>query len=124
MNVTRRQKRVAEMLMEELGSMIALELNDPRLRFVSVTAVEISPDLRHARVYVSHLGTTEEEPEILQALEHATGYLRRGLAQRVVLRYVPKLTFHIDDVLARARRIDALIEQIHREEESSPDLGR
>ncbi len=118
MATTRRQRRVAEMLMEELGSMIALELNDPRLQFVSVTAVEISPDLRHARVYVSHLGTTEDEPQILQALEHASGYLRRELAHRVVLRYVPDLTFYIDDVLERARRIDALIEQIHQQEEN------
>ncbi len=104
------------MLMEELGVMIALELHDPRLEFVTVTAVEVSPDLRHAHVYVSHLGTPEDEPNILAALGHASGYLRRELARRVVLRYVPALTFHIDETLARARRIDEIIESLHEQE--------
>jgi len=120
MTTTRRQRRVAELLMEELGVMIALELSDPRLEFVSVTAVEVSPDLRHAHVYVSHLGTPEDEPEILAALDHATGYLRRELARRVVLRYIPDLTFHIDDTLARARRIDEILESLH-EHDTGPE---
>ncbi|MCS7219770.1 MAG: 30S ribosome-binding factor RbfA [Anaerolineae bacterium] len=119
MTTSRRQKRVADLLMEELGAMIALELEDPRLQFVSVTAVEVSPDLRHARVYVTHLGTPEEEPSVLEALHHASGYLRRELARRVVLRYVPELSFRMDDTLERARRIDQLIERLHADEVES-----
>ena len=96
--------------------MIALELADPRLEFVTVTAVEVSADLRHARVYVSHLGASEDEPEILEALAHATGYLRRELGQRIILRYIPELTFYIDDTLDRARRIDEILESLHEHE--------
>jgi ribosome-binding factor A len=119
MITSRRQKRVADLLMEELGALIALELEDPRLQFVNVTAVEVSSDLRHARVYVTHLGTPEEEPGVLEALQHASGYLRRELARRVILRHVPELSFHIDDTLERARRIDQLIERLHADETGS-----
>jgi len=119
MSTSRRQKRVAEMLMEELSVMVALELRDPRLQLASVTAVEVSPDLRHARVYISHLGSREDEPGILKALEHASGYLRRELAQRMILRYIPTLSFHIDDTLARAQRIDEIIEKLHEHDEET-----
>jgi ribosome-binding factor A len=116
MSTSHRQERVAEMLMEELSVMIGLELSDPRLQFASVTTVKVSPDLRHARVYISHLGSPEDGPGILKALEHASGYLRRELAHRVFLRYIPTLSFHIDDTLTRAQRIDEIIEKLHERE--------
>ena len=82
---TRRQLRVAELLQQELGEMIAFELKDPRLEFVSVTRVSVTQDLRYARVYVSQLGDDIDKAEVISALEHAGGYLRYNLGQRIKL---------------------------------------
>ena len=108
---SRRQRRVTELLLEEI-SLIAQDLNDPRLAFVSVTDVEVSPDLRHAHVFISHMGEAEEKPLVLKALEHATSYLRRELALRGILRYVPELSFHWDTSLEQGERIDQLLQEI------------
>ncbi len=115
---TIRQRRVAELVKEELAVLLELEVADPRLQFVNVTAVEITPDLRLAKVYVTTLDEEEEYPEVLAALEHARGFLRSSLASRIRLRRVPDLAFYVDDVLSKARRIDALLEQIRKEKET------
>lgn len=111
---SRRQRRVAELLEEEI-SLIVRELSDPRLALVSVTGVEISPDLRHAHVYISHLGEAEETATVLEALKRATGYVRHELALRVELRYTPELSFHMDTSLERGRRIDQLLRELNLE---------
>lgn len=125
--VTRRQQRVAEMMREELTILIGAELTDPRLAdaMVNVTAVEVSPDLRSARVYVEHQLPRESSRGVLEALRHAESYLRRALIESLDLRFVPELTFHIDDTGERARRIDALLDSlsgqaIPREDASQP----
>lgn len=112
---TRRQQRVNEFLKETLGNLIQYELRDPRLGMLTVTAVDVSPDLRHAHVHVSRIGGREEKQEALRALEHARGYIRRELALRVDLKFVPELTFHLDDSLERGARILRLIEEIEEE---------
>lgn len=109
---SRRQERVAELLQRELAEMITFELKDPRLGMANVTRVEMTPDLRLARVYVSTLD--DDDPtgkEALAALEHASGYLRRQLGQRVELRFLPELKFVHDAGVAASMRIDALIQQ-------------
>lgn len=108
---SRRQRRVAELLLEEI-SLIVQELNDPRLAFVSVTDVEVSPDLRYAHVFISHMGEAEETPLVLKALEHAASYIRRELALRAILRYVPELSFHWDTSLEQGERIERLLREI------------
>lgn len=113
--ISRRQRRVGELLKEEIGMIIAYELSDPRLAFVSVTDVQVSSDLRHARVYISHLGEAEETEIVLEALKGATGYMRHELAQRVELRYVPELSFYKDTSLERGRRVDQLLRELHLE---------
>lgn len=119
---TRRQQRVAEMMREELVILIAGELTDPRLAdaMVNVTDVEISQDLRNARVYVEHVLPREASRGVLDALRHAESYLRQALLENLDLRFVPTLTFHIDDANERGRRIDALldslVDQAHRSE--------
>lgn len=107
---TRRQLRVAELLQRELAELIAYELKDPRLRLVNVTRVEMTADLRMARVYVSHLEGEEAGQEAVSALEHATGLVRRELGQRTKLRYVPELRFLFDEGLIVSQRIDALLQ--------------
>ncbi|MCC7355267.1 MAG: 30S ribosome-binding factor RbfA, partial [Anaerolineae bacterium] len=70
------------------------------------------PDLLLARIYVSHLGDESETPRVMAALRHAAGYLRRELAGRLSLRLMPELRFEFDTTLARARRIDALLDEL------------
>jgi ribosome-binding factor A len=111
---TRRQERVSEMMREELSLLIGAELFDPRLAdaMVSVTAVEVSQDLRNARVYVEHNLPPDRSGEVLSALRHAESYLRRAVVENLDLRFVPMLTFHIDEANQRGRRIDALLDTI------------
>ncbi len=114
---TRRQERVAEMMREELSLLIGAELSDPRLAeaMVSVTAVELSQDLRNARVYVEHTLPSARSREVLEALRHAEGFLRQAIVENLDLRFVPMLSFHIDNTSERGRRIDALLDTVARE---------
>lgn len=109
---TRRQKRVAELVHEEMSQLIRQRVADPRLEPVTVTGVDVTPDLRIAHVYVSVLGDEEARRESLTALGHAAGFFRRELASTLQLRFVPDISFHLDDTLDRAERIDRLLEQL------------
>jgi ribosome-binding factor A len=108
---SRRQRRVSELLQEEV-SLIALELDDPRLSYVTVTDVEVSPDLRHAHVFVNDSGGAEDKASVLTALEHAKGFIRHELADRGVMRFVPDLTFRWDASVDQGQRIDELLKEL------------
>jgi len=123
MSVTRRQRRISELLKEEISILLQREARDPRLEDVTVTDVEISPDLRHARVYVSVIGDRQAKAKALKGLERATGFLKRGLAARVTLRRIPNLTFHLDDSVERGQRIMELLHQIEEEVGGAADLS-
>lgn len=94
--------------------MISAELTDPRLEdaMISVTSVVVSPDLRNARVFIEHALPPEASSEVLAALHHAEGFLRRALAENLNLRFIPELSFRIDLTSARASRIDALLDTV------------
>lgn len=109
---SRRQSRVSELLQRELAQLIAYELRDPRLALVSVTHVEVTSDLHLARVYVSTLGDAREGRDAVAVLEHAKGFLRRALSERVDLRFMPELRFYFDESAAAGLRINALIDQV------------
>ncbi len=109
---SRRQRRVSELIQEEISELLQRKVSDPRLSFVTVTAVEVSTDLRQAHVYVSTMGDQEARREMLAGLKHATGFLRHELAARSTLRYVPNLTFHLDDSLEHSQRIMQLLDQL------------
>ena len=100
-------------LIRQVTSQLLPELKDPRvqLRVVTITDVEVSPDLRHARVFVSIYGSTEERAEALQGLISARGFLRRALHDQITLRHIPELSFHLDESLDRGMRVSALLEQ-------------
>ena len=108
---SRRQRRVSDLLQEEI-SLLALELDDPHLAYVTVTDVEVSPDLRHAHVFVSDSGGAEQKAAVLEGLERARVFIRRELAERGVMRYVPDLTFHWDASVDQGHRIDELLKQL------------
>lgn len=105
-----RTARVARQIQQELSQIIEEQLKDPRVGMVTLTAVQMTPDLGLARVYFSRLGEPEERQEAKAALEHAAGFLRRELGRRLRLRYLPELRFHIDDSLDRYDRISELLD--------------
>ncbi len=108
---TRRQQKVAELLHEEL-SMLIHQAADPRLGLVTVTDVEVTPDLRLAHVYVSVMGDEDEVQQSLAGLRHAAGFLRRELGVSMSLRYLPELNFRLDESLERGLRIEQLLSSL------------
>jgi ribosome-binding factor A len=104
-----RTRRVGEQIQRELAGLLREELKDPRLGMISVSGVEVSRDLAHARVYVSVLGGEETVVETLKVLNKAAGFLRHQLGQRMRIRVIPQLRFLYDESLAEGARMDALI---------------
>jgi ribosome-binding factor A len=106
-----RMRRVNEAMREVLSGAITSELKDPRVGFVTVTSVETTPDLRHARVYVSVLGNPGERKRTLQALTKAHGFLQRRVAAELRIKNTPQLEFVYDDTVEHAMRITQLLEE-------------
>ncbi len=106
-----RMRRIDEAMREVLSGAITSELKDPRVGFVTVTSVDTAPDLRHARVYVSVLGTDSVRRRSLDGLRSAHGFLQRRVADELHLKHTPTLDFVYDDTLDRAQRIGELLER-------------
>jgi ribosome-binding factor A len=106
-----RMRRVDEAMREVLSGAITSEIKDPRVGFVTVTAVETSPDLRHARVYVSVLGEEPVRRRSMDGLQSAHGYLQKRVAGELRLKHTPTLEFLYDDSTDRGMRIAELIEE-------------
>lgn len=122
---SRRQERIAEVLLEELGLLISSELTDPRLEdaMVSVTDVQVSPDLGSARVFIQHALPDSETRHVLSALQHSATFLRRALVENVHLRVVPELHFVVDVTEKRARHIDEILDRIAAERRAPSEAG-
>jgi ribosome-binding factor A len=112
--VSRRTERLGEEIREEVAQLIAGELKDPRIGFVTVTRVEVTPDLRTARVYVGVLGTEKQRQASLTGLRQAAGFLRRALGQSLRLRHTPELVFTYDEGLEASDRVAQLLAEISR----------
>ena len=106
-----RMRRVDEAVREVLSDAISKDLKDPRVGFVTVTAVKTSPDLRHARVYVSVLGSEGERVATLEGLRSAHGFLQGVIASQLTLKHTPALVFEYDETVARAARLSKLMER-------------
>ncbi len=111
-----RQEKLGELIALELSELLRTRVKDPRVGFASITHVEVSGDLRHAKVFVSVMGTPEEKAATASALKHAAGFLRHELASRIVLRYMPEIVFKLDTSIEEGSRILALIQQVEEEE--------
>jgi ribosome-binding factor A len=107
-----RIRRVDEAVRAVLSDAITQELKDPRVGFVTVTAVRTSSDLRHARVYVSVLGDEETRAAGLEGLRSAQGFLQRRVAREVRMKYTPEITFAYDDSIDRGLRINELLREM------------
>jgi ribosome-binding factor A len=120
--VTRRTERLGEEIREEVARMISGgELKDPRIGFVTVTRVDLGPDLRQARVFVGVLGTEKQRQTSLSGLKQAAGFMRRALGQRLRLRHTPELVFQYDEGLEASDRVARLLDEIQRPSASPAD---
>ena len=106
----RRAQRLTEEIREQVARMIASDLKDPRLGFVTVTRVELADDLGHARVHVGVLGSEAEREKSLAALRQASGFVRRQLGRRLRIRHTPEIDFRYDKGLDATDRVASLLE--------------
>ncbi|HKS97507.1 MAG TPA: 30S ribosome-binding factor RbfA [Terriglobia bacterium] len=111
----RRQERLADQIRTEVASILTEELKDPRIGFATVTRVELTADLGHARVFVSVLGDEEARRNTLAGLESAAGFLRREITHRLRLRRAPEVVFVLDRGPEDAARIEGLLEKLKHE---------
>jgi ribosome-binding factor A len=115
-----RHERVGEEIAHEINAMLAGELKDPRLEgAVVVSEVRVQPDMKHARVFVSLPGTSKEQSDAIKALEHASGFIRSELIERLQLRRLPELHFTLDLSQEHVERIERLLKEMKKDKPSS-----
>ena len=114
----RRPERVAALVQETLAEVVSGQLKDPRVGFVTVTGVTVSPDCTHANVWVSVLGNDDDQELAMEGLESAKGYLRTHLAKSLRLRVAPEIHFILDRGLEHAQRMNEILDDLMDEEES------
>lgn len=111
--------RIGERIREELSEMVLHAIQDPRIAGISFTQVRIDKELSFADIYFSALEGSERAPEIIEALQHAQGFLRSELAKRVEIRHFPRLRFHWDPAFEQVEHIERLFAQLNAEESTS-----
>jgi ribosome-binding factor A len=117
-----RKLRLNVQFQRELAGLIREELRDPRLMGVTLTRVDVAPDLRNANVFVSALGTDAQAAQAVKALDGAAGRLRKGLSRNLKLRLVPQLHFRLDAQLREADRLSTLIKDaVHADQRAAAD---
>ncbi len=115
-----RHERVGEEIAHEINAMLAGELKDPRLEgMVVVTEVRVQPDMKHARVFVNMRGSSKEQSDAIKALEHASGFIRSELIERLQLRRLPELHFALDLSQEHVERIEQLLREMKKDKPSS-----
>lgn len=111
-----RVEKVQEFIKQEISKIILNELKDPRIGFVTVTQVQASGDLRHAKIYVSLMGSDEQKADTWRALQRALGFMRSEIGKRIKMRFAPELTLHLDESLDYSAHIQELLLKIKQEE--------
>jgi ribosome-binding factor A len=111
-----RVERIARALRREISDILRNELKDPRIGFVSVTDVELSSDLRQAKVFCSVLGEQEDKRKAIEGLRSATGFVRTEVARRIRLRHAPEINFLLDESIERGVRVVSLMSKLSGEE--------
>ena len=118
--MSRRTQRVEDLLQAELSQLILRRMNDPRVRLASISGVEVSPDLKRARVMLSALGEEGQRQACLDALKHARGFLRSQLARNLRhMKTIPELVFELDTRPEYSQHISSILEELHLDDESS-----
>jgi ribosome-binding factor A len=123
--VNHRRERIGEEIAHEINAMLAGELKDPRLEgSVVASEVRVQPDMKHARVFVSVKGTTEEQTDAIKALEHAAGFIRHELMERLRVRRLPELHFALDLSEERVERIEQLLKEVKKDEPERKEVTK
>lgn len=124
---SRRAARVAQRIKEEASQVVLYELRDPRIGLVTITKVDVSRDLRHAKIYFSVLGSENKRRTVERGLASALGLVRTRIAQSLQLREAPSISFHFDPSVEKAIEISKLIDQVsaelHPDEDNGEDAG-
>ena len=111
--MSRRSERTSKLIQREISDLLERQVNDPRLsRLISVTEVTLSPDFKHAKIFVSTLGSQIDKEDMLASFNNASGFLRRELAAHLKLKHTPQLSFHYDDSIERGARLLKLIGEL------------
>jgi ribosome-binding factor A len=119
--MTTRTERLADLIRDEVARLLLREVKDPRIGFVTLTEVRVTPDLRQARLFVSVLGDEKARDAALAGLRHSAPFIQRALFRNLRLRHSPTLLFEIDDSLDRGDRIEHIIQQLHEQATPGPD---
>lgn len=119
--MSQRQKRLADLIRAALSDILQRGLKDPRVRLATVSDLEVSRDLSHARVRVSVLGSDEDREQCMRGLRSARGFIRSQLASSVRLRTVPELHFELDRGAEHSEHIHAILEELHVDDDIEPE---
>ena len=120
--MTRRVERLNSLLRQEISDLLQRQVKDPRLgSFISVTSVDIAPDMSYARVFVSRFGSESDKKETIAALNSAAGYIRRELGDRMKARRIPELSFRLDETIEKANNVLRIIDRLDEETKSDSD---
>lgn len=111
-----RIEKVQEFIKQEISQIILTELKDPRVGFVTVTRVEVTGDLRHAKVFISLMGSSEQKEATLQGLQRALGFMRAEVGKRLRLKMIPELALAVDESLDHSVRIQKLLDEIKQDD--------
>ena len=117
-----RQEKLAEQITQEVSDLLRTKVKDPRVGFASITHVEVSGDLRHVKIFVSVMAEEAEKKQTIEALKHATGFIRHELAARLTIRFMPEIIFKLDDSIEKGSHVLNLIRQMQEEESSIPPV--
>jgi len=110
-----RMDKVNQLIKREVGKIVQMELQDPRIEFVTITNVDVSRDLRHARISFSVLGDEKQAERALRGLDNASRYIRKVIGQRITIRYTPEIQFVLDNSIRHSANIEKTFEEIHNE---------
>ncbi len=119
---TRHVERLNHQMREEISDLLQRGINDPRLNcgLISITRVEVAPDIKTARVFVSTLGSEEEKRDCLRGFGAASGFIRKELGRRIPIRTIPELTFVADDSIATGERVLDILDRVSKEPPAGP----
>lgn len=112
-----RAEKLQALIKQELSNMLIRDVKDPRVKFVTITGVEVSNDLSYAKVYVSLYGSEKQQAQAWKGLQHGLGYFRTEIAKRIDLRVAPQLSFHKDTSMEYSAHIESLLHELKKEEQ-------
>ena len=116
----KRSQRIQELILEEVSKMVQRGLKDPRIGFTTVTKVEVTDNLKRAKIFISVMGSEKEKAETLDGLNSAKGYIRNTMGKNLHLRYLPELDFRRDDNADHVEKISRILNGLHSEPSGQP----